>query len=53
MTYTLQKAMQHSESVTLPRGCDSRGSVPNNDSAKVGVNPPMVTLGSLTTVPTL
>ena len=53
MAYTLQKATQHSESVTLPRGCESRDSLPNNDCAKVGINPPMFTLGSLTTVPTL
>ena len=42
---------QHSESVRLPGGYEYRDYFPNNDVAKVGINPPLVTLGFLTTCP--
>ena len=51
MTSTLRKATQHSESVRLPGGYEYRDYFPNNDVAKVGINPPLVTLGFLTTCP--
>lgn len=38
------KETQHSESVSLPGGCGSQGTFHSNDSAKVGVNPPIVCL---------
>ena len=47
------QATQLSESVSWSDRCKSRGALHNDDCAKVGVKPPVVVLGSVTTKPIL
>ena len=51
--HCLHKATQLSESVSWSGRCKSRGALHNDNCAKVGVKPPVVVLGSVTTKPIL
>ena len=53
MNYIVCTKPHNPPNLSWPGGCESRGAFHTNICAKVGVNPPLLALGSMTTKPTL